>query len=65
MRFLYVNAGHNNPYRRVASLPLNKHVYYDRERYVKLALDVAETILGVFGFSSRGKEMNRKLTDWR
>jgi len=65
VRFLYVNAGHRNPYRRVASFPLDEHVYYDRERYVELVLDVAETILGVFGFSSRGKEMNRKLTDWR
>jgi len=64
VRFLYVNAGHNNPYRRVASLPLNKHVYYDRERYVELALDAAETILSVFGFRGHGEKSNKKLTGW-
>jgi len=27
-----------------------KHRYYDREKYVELVLDAAETVLGVFGF---------------
>lgn len=28
-------------------------LYYDREKYLEMVLDVAETILGVFGFSAR------------
>ena len=48
---IYVNAKHKNPFRRVipADMMLLKQ-YYDRERYVEMVLDVAETILGVFGF---------------
>jgi len=48
---IYVNAKHKNPFRRVipADMMLLKQ-YYDRERYVEMVLNVAETILGVFGF---------------
>jgi len=62
--FLYVNASHRNPYRRVTPHLAGSRVYYDRERYVKLALDVAETILGVFGFQRRSEEADSKLTLW-
>jgi len=34
------------------------------ERYVELALDAAETILGVFGFRGHGEKSNKKLMDW-
>jgi hypothetical protein len=52
--FLYVNASHTNPFRRVvpASL-LGDNQYYDREKYVEMALDVAETVSGIFGFSRK------------
>jgi DNA polymerase elongation subunit (family B) len=45
--FIYTNAVHNNPMRRVLpSLIMDdKHGYYDRERYAKLLLDVAHTVL--------------------
>ena len=51
---IYVNARHKNPLRRVISAdkaPLK--LYYDREKYVEMALDAAETILGVFGFTGK------------
>lgn len=55
VRFLYVNAAHQNPFRRVvpAALLESKHVYYDKAKYVELALDVAETVLSVFGFNRK------------
>ena len=53
--FLYVNAAHRNPFRRVipASVLNNGHHYYDREKYLEMVLDVAETVLGVFGFNRK------------
>ncbi|MEM2094851.1 MAG: DNA polymerase domain-containing protein, partial [Candidatus Bathyarchaeia archaeon] len=65
VNFLYVNAGHSNPYRRVVSIPMQGRSYYDKERYVELALDVAETVLGAFGFRKHQEALNCKLTDWR
>jgi len=52
--FIYVNASHTNPFRRVVpALLLDKRNYYDREKYVEMVLDVAETILGTFGFDRK------------
>jgi len=65
VNFLYVNADHSNPYRRVVSLPATRRRYYDREKYVDLALDMAKTVLGVFGFPKSQEELNCRLTDWR
>jgi DNA polymerase elongation subunit (family B) len=50
--FLYVNAGHPNPLRRVmpADMVNDGHNYYDREKYKEILLDVAETVLGWNGF---------------
>jgi len=53
--FIYVNAEHKNPFRRVvpAAIVDGAHGYYDRDKYVELILEVAETILGVFGFNKK------------
>lgn len=52
--FLYVNANHTNPFRRVVPTSLlNGHQYYDREKYLEMVLDVAETVLGIFGFDRK------------
>ncbi|MEM3027310.1 MAG: DNA polymerase domain-containing protein [Candidatus Bathyarchaeia archaeon] len=50
--FLYVNAEHTNPLRRVmvANMLNGDHRYYDREKYQQMLLDVAETVLGWNGF---------------
>ena len=50
--FLYMNAEHRNPFRRVVPAEIidEQHRCYDREKYVQLVLDAAETVLGVFGF---------------
>jgi DNA polymerase elongation subunit (family B) len=51
--FLYVNAAHKNPFRRVvpAAILNNSHCYYDKEKYSEMVLDVAETVLSLFGFN--------------
>lgn len=45
--YIYTNAVHSNPMRRVLpSLLMEEyHGYYDRERYARLLLDVAYTVL--------------------
>ena len=52
--YVYLDAEHKNPFRRVvpAEIMVNDQ-RYDREKYVELALDVAETVLGPFGFTRR------------
>jgi DNA polymerase elongation subunit (family B) len=53
--FIYVNAEHRNPFRRVTPAEAldgcNQH--YDRDKYIEMILDVAETILGTFGFNRK------------
>jgi len=52
--FIYVNASHRNPFRRVVpALLLDKGSYCDREKYLEMILDVAETILSAFGFNRK------------
>jgi len=49
--FLFVNADHPNPLRRVVPVKLIDGGYYDREKYSEMILDAAETVLSTFGFS--------------
>lgn len=49
--FIYVNARHPNPRRRVSPTGLCEIPYYDTEKYQELILDAAETVLATFGFS--------------
>ena len=51
--FIYVNARHRNPLRRVAPLRIYASSYYDQEKYRSLVLDAAETVLSVFGFAKQ------------
>ena len=53
INFVYVNTEHPNPLRRVmpAEMLNGNHHHYDKEKYVELLLDVAETILGWNGFN--------------
>jgi hypothetical protein len=50
---VYLDAENNNPFKRVvpAALIDYEDMYYDRDKYTVMVLDVAETILGVFGFN--------------
>jgi len=49
VNLIYVNAKHKNPFRRVISADMILwNQYYDKEKYVKMVLDAAKTILGVF-----------------
>lgn len=51
--FIFVNAGHHNPLRRVAPIEIFDSKYYDREKYRDMVLDAAETVLSIFGFSGQ------------
>jgi DNA polymerase elongation subunit (family B) len=56
INFVYVNASHPNPLRRVAPTQIYKVKYYDKVKYQELVLDAAETVLSPFGFSKQGFE---------
>ena len=47
--YVYVDTGQVNPMNRVA--PAELADTYDRDKYAEMLLDVAESILGVFGFT--------------
>jgi len=72
VQYVYTNSKHNNPLCRVVPIamgnaqaePLSQ---YDKEKYKEMILDVAETILGLFGFdrtvySSNTKKKNGRRT---
>jgi len=63
--FLYVNAEHRNPFRRVVPAQiLNSNHYYDRDKYLDMVLDAAETVLGVLGFSRKDLGVASKPKDF-
>jgi DNA polymerase elongation subunit (family B) len=61
IEFIYVNAGHPNPLRRVVPTALRTDARYDRAKYRELLLDAADTVLATFGFDRRrmGREPSR------
>jgi DNA polymerase elongation subunit (family B) len=60
IQYIYTNSKHNNPLCRVVPLQTlqkgekddkeNSFVNYDKDKYKEMILDVAETVLGYFGF---------------
>jgi hypothetical protein len=54
IQYIYTNSKHKNPLCRV--IPVLKHEKeevvrsYDKEKYLELLLNAAETVLGYFGF---------------
>ena len=52
--FIYVNARHHTPLRRVVPFEIYDSEYYDREKYWDMVLEAAETVLSTFGFSKKG-----------
>jgi DNA polymerase elongation subunit (family B) len=47
--YVYVDTEQVNPMKRISPAEFAEN--YDAEKYAEMALDVAESILGVFGFS--------------
>lgn len=66
VQYIYTNAIHKNPLRRVVSLDLvsrGKEPDYDKEKYREMLLEAAESILGYFGFDRTvygDRKKNRK-----
>ena len=70
IKFVYVNARHPNPLRRVAPSDIYDDDYYDREKYRDLVIDAAETVLSTFGFKRQkfglgSKTLSHKELLWR
>jgi len=64
VQYIYTNAVHKNPLRRVMPLDLlSEEQNYDKEKYREMLLEVEETILGYFGFDRMvygDRKKNRK-----
>jgi DNA polymerase elongation subunit (family B) len=51
IQYIYTDSKHNNPLCRVTPIEDIKSLpQYDKEKYKEMILDVAETVLGFFGF---------------
>jgi DNA polymerase elongation subunit (family B) len=66
IRYIYTDAAHTNPLRRITSLDFIDQVQdYDKEKYREMLLEAAETVLGYFAFDrtlfgDTGRSKNRK-----
>jgi DNA polymerase elongation subunit (family B) len=64
IQFIYTDAAHKNPLRRVMPLDLiNEEPGYDKKKYCDMLLEAAESILGYFGFDRTvygDRKKNRK-----
>jgi DNA polymerase elongation subunit (family B) len=67
IQFIYTDAAHKNPLRRVMPLDLIIEEHdYDKEKYREMLLEAAETILGYFGFDKTiyGNAIRKKNRKW-
>jgi DNA polymerase elongation subunit (family B) len=67
IQFIYTDAAHKNPLRRVMPLDLISEEHdYDKEKYREMLLEAAETILGYFGFDRTiyGDAVRKKNRKW-
>jgi hypothetical protein len=71
MHYIYTNSQHNNPLCRVVPIEniqeegkatLDK---YDKEKYRKMVLDAAETVIGFFGFDKTVYGNYKKKKGWK
>jgi DNA polymerase elongation subunit (family B) len=66
IQFIYTDAAHKNPLRRVMPLDLISEEYYDKEKYREILLEAAESILGYFDFDRiiYGDAVRKKNRKW-
>ena len=67
IQYVYTNAAHKNPLRRVMPLDLlSEEHYYDKEKYREMLLESAESVLGYFGFDRTvyGDSIRKKNRKW-
>ena len=67
IQYIYTDAGHKNPLRRVMPVDLiSKEHDYDKEKYRDMLLEAAESMLGYFGFDRAiyGDAIKKKNRKW-
>jgi DNA polymerase elongation subunit (family B) len=64
IEYVYTDSQHQNPLSRVvpAQFIQNDNLQYDKEKYMEMLLDAAETVLEIFGFDRTlfGKPKDKK-----
>ena len=69
--FIFTASKHKNPLKRVRAVPASELaekeiIEYDKEKYLQLVLDAAETVLAPFGFNRRLLgDGSARVTDWK
>lgn len=67
IQYIYTDAAHRNPLRRILPVDLIKKEHgYDKQKYRDMLLEAAETILGYFGFDRTiyGDNIKKKKRKW-
>jgi DNA polymerase elongation subunit (family B) len=66
IEYVYTDSNHTDPLQRVVPAKLISEENYDREKYLQMLLDSAETVLAIFGFnrSIYGFENNKRIYHW-
>jgi hypothetical protein len=69
IKYIYTDAQHSNPLCRVTPVKdtEKENLRYDKEKYMEMILDAAQSVLGYFGFdrSVYGDKRNTTPRKWR
>ena len=64
IQYVYTDSNHTDPLYRITPAKLISSKEYDREKYLVMLLDSAESVLSVFGFSRSLFGFDKKFKHW-
>src|ERR687892_327335 len=64
IQYVYTDSSHFDPFYRFTPVKLINAQKYDREKYLELLLDAAESVLSIFGFSRSLFGFEKKFKHW-
>src|ERR671918_748922 len=64
IQYVHTDSNHTDPLQRITPARLISGKEYDKEKYLEMLLDAAESVLSVFGFSRSLFGFERKLKHW-
>ncbi|HYZ58668.1 MAG TPA: DNA polymerase domain-containing protein [Nitrososphaeraceae archaeon] len=64
IQYVHTDSSHTDPLYRITPVKLINAQKYDREKYLELLLDAAESVLSIFGFSRSLFGFEKKFKHW-
>jgi DNA polymerase elongation subunit (family B) len=64
IQYVHTNSNHTDPLQRITPARLILGKEYDKERYLEMLLDAAESVLSIFGFSRSLFGFEKKFKHW-